>query len=66
MRASNVPITNQERETGATGDSPMKLSYHQCSVVTKKANRMLVIIGKRIQKKRENIIKPLLKSNTFK
>ena len=62
MRASNIPITNQERETGATGDSPMKLSHHQCSVVIKKGNEMLVITGKRIQKKKENSIKPLLES----
>lgn len=29
MRASNIPITNQERETGVTEDSTMRLSLHQ-------------------------------------
>lgn len=29
MRASNIPITNQEREIGVTGDSTMRLSHHQ-------------------------------------
>lgn len=54
MRASNIAITHQERETGGTESSPMKLS-HQCSVEVQKAN------WKKNTEKIENIIKSLLK-----
>lgn len=50
MRASDIAVTNRERDTQATGDSPMKISQ-QCSVKVKKANGMLVIIRKRSLKK---------------
>lgn len=35
MRASNLIITTQEKETEDTRDSPMEIS-HQCSIEVKK------------------------------